>query len=81
MFVAGFKIIAVTHDKVAGIWNRLILSPVTKTGMCLGYLSYRFCVTFLQTLAVMLIYRYALHFDLGDRFELIVAVTRSSPSR
>ena len=75
MFIAGFKVNAVTHDKVAGIWNRLILSPVTKTGMYLGYLLYSFCVTFLQTLVVLLLYRYVLNFDLGERFGLVAAVT------
>lgn len=74
MFTAGFKVNGVTNDKVAGIWNRLILSPVTKTGMYLGYLLYSFCVTFVQIFAVLVIFRYVLHYELGERFGLLAVI-------
>lgn len=75
MFTAGFKINGVTQDKVSGIWSRLILSPVSKTRMYAGYLSYSFCITFFQIAVVLFIFQYVLNYDLGDRFGLIIGIS------
>ncbi|MEF2243753.1 MULTISPECIES: ABC transporter permease [unclassified Paenibacillus] len=74
LFVAGFKVNAVTHDKASGIWNRLILSPVSKTSIYLGYLLYSFCMTFFQISVVLIIFRYVLNYDLGNQFSLIIGI-------
>lgn len=74
LFVAGFKVNGVTNDKASGIWNRLILSPVTKSGMYLGYLTYAFIVTYIQIAAALLIFRYGLRYETGEPFGLVLLI-------
>lgn len=74
MFTVGFKVNGVTSDKVSGIWDRLILSPVRKSGMYLGYLLYSFCITFVQIMVVLLIFKYVLKYDLGNQFGLVIGI-------
>lgn len=74
MFTIGFKVNGVTNDKASGIWDRLIISPVSKTSVYLGYISYSFCYAFLQVFVTFLLFKYVLHFDLGDQFGLIILV-------
>src|SRR5690625_3277620 len=74
MFTIGFKVNAVTNDKVSGIWDRMILSPVSKTGMYVGHLLYSFCIGFLQILIVLVIFNYFMGYDLGNNFGMIVAI-------
>ncbi|WP_010651375.1 ABC transporter permease [Oceanobacillus massiliensis] len=66
MFTIGFKVNGITADKVSGIWNRLILSPVSKTGMYAGHLFYSFCIGFFQMVVVFLIFQYIMDYDLGN---------------
>ncbi|WP_026909155.1 ABC transporter permease [Paucisalibacillus globulus] len=66
MFTIGFKVNGITADKVSGVWNRLILSPVSKTKMYVGHLLYSFCVGFIQISLVFLIFNYIIGYDLGN---------------
>lgn len=74
MFTIGFKVNGVTNDKVSGIWDRLIISPVRKTHIYLGYIAYSFCITLFQVLVVLFIFKYVMKYDLGDQFALIVVI-------
>jgi len=73
MFTIGFKVNGITADKVSGIWNRLILSPVSKTNMYVGHLLYSFCIGFFQMLIVFLIFQYGMNYDLGN-FQMIIVI-------
>ncbi|AOZ92977.1 ABC transporter permease [Paenibacillus crassostreae] len=73
MFTIGFKVNGITADKVNGVWNRLILSPVSKTAMYVGHLFYSFCVGFFQMLIVFLIFEYVMDYDLGN-FQMILTI-------
>lgn len=75
MFTAGFKLNGIANDKVSGIWDRLILSPVRKTGMYAGYLAYSFCATLLQIVIVLLICQYGIGYDLGPSFGLLIVIS------
>jgi ABC-2 type transport system permease protein len=72
MFTIGFKVNGITNDKVNGVWNRLILSPVSKTGMYSGHLLYSFFVGLFQVTIVFLIFRYMMGFDLGNLAMILV---------
>lgn len=75
MFTIGFKVNGVTSDKVSGVWDRMILSPVSKTGMYAGHLFYSFLIGFIQILIVLVIFNYVLNYDLGYHFGLILTVS------
>lgn len=66
MFLIGFKVNGITADKVSGVWNRMILSSVSKTKMYIGYLLYSFIVGYFQVLIVLLIFHYVIGYELGN---------------
>ncbi|MCI3926958.1 ABC transporter permease [Paenibacillus sp. TRM 82003] len=74
MFTIGFKINGVNAEKASGIWNRMILSPVRKTHMYVGHLSYTAAIGFLQVGVVLTIFRYGLGFDLGGSYGALLLV-------
>lgn len=74
MFTIGLKVNAVTSDKVSGVWDRMILSPVNKTGMYAGHLFYSFFIGFMQIFIVLAIFKYVLDYDLGYHFGMILTV-------
>lgn len=74
MFTIGFKVNAVTSDKVSGVWDRMILSPVSKTGMYAGHLFYSFMIGFMQIVIVLAIFNYVMDYDLGHNFGMILTV-------
>lgn len=74
IFTMGFKVNSVTYDKVSRIWDRMILSPIHKTSMYLGYISYSFFISFFQVIVVLILFKYVFKFDLGHHFGLIVLI-------
>lgn len=72
IFTIGFKMNSVTNDKVSRIWDRMLLSPIHKTSMYLGYISYSFIISLVQVTLVLLVFKYLFKYDLGDQFGLIV---------
>lgn len=74
MFTIGFKVNGVLSDKVSGVWNRMILSPVSKTGMYMGHLLYSFLVGFIQITVVFVIFHYLLNYDLGNNFAMLLVI-------
>ncbi len=75
MFILGLKVNNVTHDKVSGIWNRMILSPMSKTKMYCGYIFYSFLITLFQVVVVLLVFKYLMKYDLGDQLWLIILIS------
>ncbi|QXE01958.1 ABC transporter permease [Terribacillus sp. DMT04] len=74
MFLLGFKVNNVTQDKVAGIWDRMILSPLKKTNMYSGYLLYSFLITMFQIVVVLIVFKYVLQYEVGDNLWLIILI-------
>ncbi|WP_226527038.1 ABC transporter permease [Metabacillus niabensis] len=74
MFILGLKVNNVTHDKVSGIWNRMILSPISKTKMYCGYILYSFLITLFQVVVVLFVFKYMMNYDLGDQLWLIILI-------
>jgi len=74
MFTVGFKVNAMTTEKVSGIWNRVILSPVTKTQMYLGHLTYSTIIGIIQLTIIFLLFHYVIGFKLGNNFGLLAII-------
>lgn len=75
MFLLGLKVNNVTHDKVSGIWDRMILSPMKKTSMYSGYLLYSFLVTIVQIFIVLFLFKYVMDYDIGNNLLLIMLIS------
>ncbi|WP_026561477.1 ABC transporter permease [Bacillus sp. J37] len=74
MFILGLKVNNVTHDKVSGIWDRMILSPISKTKMYCGYILYSFLITLFQVVVVLFVFKYLMNYELGDQLWLIILI-------
>ncbi|WP_028596631.1 ABC transporter permease [Paenibacillus assamensis] len=75
MFTVGFKVNAVTAERVSGIWNRVILSPVTKTEMYFGHLTYSTLIGIFQITIIFVLFKYLLGYDLGVNFGLLFVIS------
>lgn len=73
-FLLGFKVNQVTYDKVSGVWNRMILSPMKKTSMYCGYIFYSFLITFFQMVVVLLVFQYLMSYEVGGQLWLILLI-------
>ena len=74
MFILGLKVNNVTHDKVSGIWNRMILSPISKTNMYSGYIFYSFMITLFQVVVVLFVFKYVMNYEVGDQLWIIIVI-------
>lgn len=72
MFTIGFKVNAINADKISGVWNRLILSPINKTNMYVGHLLYSFMIGFFQVTVVILIFEYVMGYHIGNLAKILV---------
>ncbi|QGH35919.1 ABC transporter permease [Gracilibacillus salitolerans] len=75
MFLVGFKVNNVTNDKVSGVWNRMILSPISKTSMYFGYILYSFLITMFQIVIVLVVFKYVMNYELGDNLWMLVLIS------
>lgn len=75
MFILGLKVNNVTHDKVSGVWNRMILSPISKVSMYSGYILYSFLITMFQIIVVLLLFKYVMNYELGNHLGLIIVIS------
>ncbi len=73
IFTIGFKVNAITAEKVSGVWNRVILSPVRKTEMYLGHLLYSSVIGFLQIMIILLIF-FGLGYSFGESFGMVLLI-------
>lgn len=73
MFTIGVKVNRINEDKVNGVWNRLLLSPVSKTNLYVGHLVYSFLISFFQMVVVFLIFQYIMDYDIGN-FPMILTI-------
>ncbi|GBG08250.1 hypothetical protein PAT3040_02822 [Paenibacillus agaridevorans] len=75
MFTIGFKINAINAEKTSGIWDRMVLSPLSKTAMYMGHLTYSTIIGFIQVVLVLAILRFGFGFAIGDRYGELLAVS------
>ncbi|MFA9455224.1 ABC transporter permease [Halalkalibacter sp. AB-rgal2] len=74
MFILGLRVNNVTSDKVSGVWDRMILSPLSKTSMYCGYIIYSFLIALFQVTVVLLVFKYMMNYEVGDNLWLIILI-------
>jgi ABC-2 type transport system permease protein len=65
IFTIAFSVNRLLEERRKGIWDRVILSPVSKTAMYTGHLLYCFAIGYLQILIVFLLFRCGFGFPMG----------------
>lgn len=72
IYTIAFSVSSILEEKKAGIWDRIILSPVTKTGMYMGHLVYSFLIGCAHIFIMFSVFRFGFGFQLGDKIGLLI---------
>ena len=75
IFTVTFSVNQLLEEKKSGLWDRVILSPVSKTAMYTGHLLYSFIAGYAQIIIVFVLFRYVFLFPVGDSFPTLMAIT------
>jgi len=73
-YTIAYAVNELLQEKRDGIWDRVILSPISKLSMYTGHLVNSFLVGYLQIVIVFLLFRYGFGFPLGDSFATILLI-------
>jgi ABC-2 type transport system permease protein len=60
IFSVTFTVSTILDQKMNGMWNRLILSPLTKTQLYLGHLVFSFSLGYAQLVIIFTFFRYVI---------------------
>ncbi|GEL77787.1 ABC transporter permease [Tenuibacillus multivorans] len=74
MYTIIFSLSKIAEEKRSGTMNRIILSPVRKWQVYLGYMGYSFVIGFVHIVSVFLLFKYVFDFDVGDHFGSLIVV-------
>lgn len=70
VFTVSFTVSTILDQKRNGIWNRMVLSPLTKTQMYLGHVSYSFFIGYVQLAVIFLFFHYVIGVIFMEGFRL-----------
>ncbi len=59
MFTIAFNVLSILEEKKSGIWDRMIVSGVSKWEMYVGNLLYSFMMGYIQVFLIFMTFRYA----------------------
>lgn len=68
IFTIAFSVVDILRDRKTGIWDRLILSPTSKTKIYLANLCYVFLVGYAQISTILLMFRFGIGVDFYGQF-------------
>lgn len=74
IYTIVFSLSEVAEEKQRGSWDRLILSPLRKWQIYLGYLNFAFFIGIVQIVLVFLAFQWFFQFHLGDNWLGILAI-------
>jgi len=73
-YTIAFAVNGLLYDRRNKIWDRVILSPVSKTSMYFGHLLNSFLLGYVQLVIIFGLFRYVFDFPLGDSFLTILMI-------
>lgn len=75
IFTIAFSASSILELKEEGIWNRMILSPTTKSSMYLGNIIHSLMIGYVQMAIVFFLFKYAFGYDFyGGFWKLFIAI-------
>src|SRR5690606_35388499 len=57
-YTVAFSVNALLHEKQSGLWDRVILSPASKTSMYVGHMLFSYASGLVQVIIVFALFRY-----------------------
>ncbi|WP_404430360.1 ABC transporter permease [Sutcliffiella horikoshii] len=74
IFTVTYTVSTILEQKRNGMWNRMILSPLTKVQLYLGHVSFSFLLGYAQLALVFSIFHFILGVDLKGGYAMILLV-------
>lgn len=68
IYTVAFSVVEILREKQEGIWDRLILSPISKFGMYAGNLLYSLILGYVQIALIFLVFKYGAGVDFHGGF-------------
>ncbi|TXL63946.1 ABC transporter permease [Cerasibacillus terrae] len=73
IYTIAYSVVQILVEKQAGIWDRIILSPVKKSEMYTANLLYSFFLGYVQVVLIFMLFRYGFQVDFhGKLVEILV---------
>ncbi|MCT8137995.1 ABC transporter permease [Anaerobacillus sp. CMMVII] len=74
IYTIMFSVGEIMNDKKHGVWNRLIISPLTKLQLYLGNFIFSFCIGFTQMVLLILLSKYVIGVNWGNNLALVLFI-------
>ncbi|NLP51525.1 ABC transporter permease [Bacillus sp. RO1] len=74
IFTVTYTVSTILEQKRNGMWNRLVLSPLTKVQLYLGHVSFSFLLGYAQLALVFSFFHFVLGVDLRGGYPMILLV-------
>ncbi|MGP4071657.1 ABC transporter permease [Piscibacillus sp. B03] len=72
LYTIMFSLGKIALEKQTGTMNRIILSPIKKWQVYLGYMSFSYLLGFVQIVSVILLFKYLFGFEVGNHMPAII---------
>ncbi len=72
LYTIMFSLGKIALEKQTGTMNRIILSPIKKWQVYLGYMSFSYLLGFVQIVSVILLFKYLFGFEVGDQMQAVL---------
>lgn len=70
IYTVAYRVLYIFIEKQSGVWDRMILSSISKSEMYIGNLLYSFLTGYLQVAIVFFVFRFIVAVDFHGRFLL-----------
>jgi ABC-2 type transport system permease protein len=74
IYTVAFNVVEILRDKQSGIWDRLILSPTSKTQIYVGNLLYSFFIGYFQIALIFCVFKFMVGVDFKGAFGAVLLV-------
>lgn len=72
IYTIMFSIGEIMNDKKHGVWNRIVISPITKLQLYLGNFLFSFAISFSQMTLLVLLSKYLIGVNWGDNLSVVL---------
>lgn len=68
IYTVAYTVVEILREKQSGIWDRFILSSVSKTKLFLGHLFFSFSIGYMQIILIFIIFKFGAGVDFNGNF-------------
>lgn len=68
IFTVAYNVVSILEEKELSVWDRIIVSSITKWQVYMGNLIYSFLIGYVQVLLIFSIFRFGVGIEFNDAF-------------